>query len=59
LQAQFLAMQGLAKLVEVVEKSRLNKGLKIGGVFITQYDGRKVLNRDVVKRSTRILKAKF
>ena len=50
LQAQFLAMQGLAKLVEVVEKikSRLNKSLKIGGVFITQYDGRKVLNRDVV-----------
>jgi chromosome partitioning protein len=49
LQAQFLAMQGLAKLVEVVEKikSRLNKGLKVGGVFITQYDGRKVLNRDV------------
>ena len=49
LQAQFLAMQGLAKLVEVVEKikARLNKGLKVGGVFITQYDGRKVLNRDV------------
>lgn len=49
LQAQFLAMQGLAKLVEVVAKikSRLNKNLKIGGVFITQYDGRKVLNRDV------------
>ena len=49
LQAQFLAMQGLAKLVEVVDKikSRLNKGLKIGGVFITQYDSRKVLNRDV------------
>jgi hypothetical protein len=23
--------------------------LKIGGVFITQYDGRKVLNRDVVE----------
>jgi chromosome partitioning protein len=51
LQAQFLAMQGLAKLVEVVEKikTRLNKGLKVGGVFITQYDGRKVLNRDVVE----------
>ena len=49
LQAQFLAMQGLAKLVEVVDKikSRLNKSLKVGGVFITQYDGRKVLNRDV------------
>jgi chromosome partitioning protein len=50
LQAQYLAIQGLTKLVEVVEKikKRLNKSLKIGGVFITQYDNRKVLNRDVV-----------
>ena len=50
LQAQYLALQGLAKLVEVVDKikGRLNKGLKLGGVFITQYDSRKVLNRDVV-----------
>lgn len=51
LQAQYLAIQGLAKLVEVVDKikNRLNKGLKTGGVFITQYDSRKVLNRDVVE----------
>jgi len=51
LQAQFLALQGLAKLVEVIDKikGRLNKELKIGGVFITQYDSRKVLNRDVVE----------
>jgi chromosome partitioning protein len=50
LQAQYLALQGLTKLVEVVDKikQRLNKGLKVGGVFITQYDSRKVLNRDVV-----------
>jgi len=50
LQAQYLALQGLAKLVEVVDKikGRLNKGLRVGGVFITQYDSRKVLNRDVV-----------
>ncbi|MCD8416009.1 AAA family ATPase [Tenacibaculum finnmarkense genomovar ulcerans] len=49
LQAQYLALQGLAKLLEVVEKikKRLNKNLKVGGVFITQYDKRKVLNRDV------------
>lgn len=49
LQAQYLALQGLAKLREVIEKiqKRLNKGLRIGGVFITQYDSRKVLNRDV------------
>ena len=50
LQAQYLALQGLSKLVEVIDKikKRLNKDLKIGGVFITQYDSRKVLNRDVV-----------
>ena len=50
LQAQYLALQGLAKLLEIVEKiqKRLNKELKVGGVFITQYDSRKVLNRDVV-----------
>jgi chromosome partitioning protein len=50
LQAQYLALQGLTKLLEVVDKitKRLNKDLRVGGVFITQYDGRKVLNRDVV-----------
>ena len=50
LQAQYLALQGLTKLLEVIDKikRRLNKDLKVGGVFITQYDGRKVLNRDVV-----------
>jgi chromosome partitioning protein len=49
LQAQFLALQGLAKLTDVIEKikKRLNKELEIGGVVITQYDHRKVLNRDV------------
>ena len=49
LQAQYLALQGLTKLIEVVDKikRRLNKELEIGGVFITQYDKRKVLNRDV------------
>jgi len=51
LQAQYLALQGLTKLMEVVDKikQRLNKGLSIGGVFITQYDSRKVLNRDVAE----------
>ncbi len=50
LQAEYLAMQGVAKLLEVIEKiqKRLNKDLKVGGIFITQYDKRKVLNRDVV-----------
>ena len=51
LQAQYLALQGLTKLMEVIAKikSRLNKNLKVGGVFITQYDSRKVLNRNVVE----------
>ena len=51
LQAEYLATQGLSKLLEVVEKiqKRLNKNLTIGGVFITQYDARKVLNRNVVE----------
>jgi chromosome partitioning protein len=49
LQTQFLALQGLVKLNEVVEKikKRLNKKLEIGGVILTQYDNRKKLNRDV------------
>ena len=51
LQAQYLALQGLAKLKEVIEKikKRLNKDLEIGGVFITQFDKRKVLNRNVAE----------
>lgn len=51
LQAQYLALQGLTKLMEVIEKiqKRLNRELKLGGVVITQYDSRKVLNRDVVE----------
>jgi chromosome partitioning protein len=49
LQAQYLATQGLTKLLEVIEKikKRLNKKLKLRGVFITQYDSRKVLNREI------------
>ncbi len=51
LQAEFLATQGLAKLMEVIEKikKRLNKKLEIGGVFLTRYDKRKILNRDVAE----------
>jgi chromosome partitioning protein len=41
----------MSKLQEIVERvgKRLNKGLRIGGVFVTQYDGRKVLNRNVLE----------
>lgn len=51
LQTEFLAMQGLAKIKQVIQKVklRLNKNLQIGGVIATMYDHRKVLNRDVVE----------
>lgn len=49
LQAEYLALRGLTKLQEVVERisERLNPDLFIGAVFITQYDNRTVLHRDV------------
>jgi chromosome partitioning protein len=58
LQAEYLALQGLAKLMEIIEKikKRLNKDLEVGGVIITQYDNRKVLNRDVVETITKHFK---
>lgn len=51
LQTEFLALQGLAKIKQVIDKVRfrLNKKLQIGGVIATMYDRRKVLNRDVVE----------
>jgi chromosome partitioning protein len=50
LQTEFLAVQGLAKIKQVIDKVkfRLNKNLEIGGVIPTMYDSRRVLNRDVV-----------
>ncbi len=51
LQTEFLAMQGLAKIKQVIQKvrARLNRNLEIAGVIATMYDQRKVLNRDVVE----------
>ncbi|AIL13729.1 chromosome partitioning protein ParA (plasmid) [Candidatus Paracaedimonas acanthamoebae] len=51
LQAEYLPLRGLAKLTDVIGKikSRLNPTLDIGCVFLTQYDPRKVLNRDIAE----------
>jgi chromosome partitioning protein len=51
MQAEYLPLRGLAKLTEVITKiqKRLNDKLKIGCVFLTQYDTRKVLNRDIAE----------
>ena len=60
IQAQYLAIQGVSKLVEIIEKiqRRLNKDLQIGGVFITQYHQRRILNRDVVETIDNYFKGK-
>ena len=51
LQTEFLAVQGLAKIKQVIDKvkARLNTQLEIGGVIPTMYDSRKVLNREVIE----------
>lgn len=48
-QAQFLAMRGMAKIMNIVRivKERLNHHLEIGGIVITQFNKRKTLNRSV------------
>lgn len=49
MQAEYLALQGIGKLLGLMDKikKRLNPNLEIGGIFITQFDRRKLLNRYV------------
>lgn len=49
LQAQYLALHGLDKLFDIVDlvRENINPNLHISGVFTTQFDNRKVLNRDI------------
>lgn len=51
LQSEYLAMRGLAKLSNVISKvsRRLNKKLHVGAVFLTQFDNRKILNRNIAE----------
>jgi chromosome partitioning protein len=50
LQAQFLASQGLTKLIAVVDKvrERLNPELELGGIVVTMYRKNTILSRDVI-----------
>lgn len=49
IQPHFLAIRGLSKILEVINKikSRLNRELEITGVFVTLFDRRKILHREV------------
>lgn len=51
MQAEYLPLRGLAKLTEVINKikTRLNPNLEIGCVFLTKFDNRKILNRDIAE----------
>jgi len=52
LQTEFLALQGMSKLIDTVNvvKRRLNPNLTISGIIGTQFDARKNLNREVVEK---------
>ncbi len=52
LQTEFLALQGISKLLETIEivHKRLNHSIKLTGIIGTRFDGRKRLNREVVER---------
>lgn len=49
-QTQFLALQGMSKLVEVIElvKKELHPGLTLGGIVPCMYDSRMRLGREVL-----------
>lgn len=52
LQAEYLPLSGLVRIREVIDKikKRINPTLKISGVFLTKYDPRKILNKDVAEK---------
>jgi len=54
LQVQFLAMRGLKGLLDVIEMARqeTNPSVKINRIILTQYDQRKILDRDIVETIT-------
>ena len=51
LDSQYFSMKGLDKLIFIINqiKKRLNKQVDITGVFLTQFDSRVVLNRNIAE----------
>ena len=50
IQPHFLAVKGLAKIIEVVNniKATVNRKVEISAVFVTMYDKRRILHKDVL-----------
>lgn len=48
-QAQYMALSGLIEMIDILDQtaSRLGTKMKIGGIIITMYDGRRNIDRDV------------
>jgi chromosome partitioning protein len=61
LQTEFLAMQGMTKLIDTINivKKRFNKELDITGIIGTRFDSRKNLNREVVEKIKEYFKDKL
>jgi len=51
LQTEFLAMQGMSKLLETLQliKQRINHDIEVTGIIATMYDGRKSLAKETVE----------
>ncbi|MCU0822696.1 MAG: AAA family ATPase [Spirochaetes bacterium] len=52
IQAEYLALQGMSKLLQLVDivKDRLNSELEITGIIGTRFDNRKKLNHEVIDK---------
>ncbi len=51
LDAQYFSMKGLDKLMYIINQiqKRLNKEIQVAGVFLTQFDNRVIVNRNVAE----------
>jgi chromosome partitioning protein len=57
MQPQFLALQGVAKLLETVQlvSKRMNPKLKVSGIVLTMFDGQAKLTSEVVAELSRFI----
>jgi chromosome partitioning protein len=60
LQCEYLALEGLSSLLKTIKtiQTRINPGLKIGGILFTMYDTRTKIANEVVKEVTEYFKEK-
>jgi chromosome partitioning protein len=51
IQPEYLPLEGVSYLMQTIDtvRTRLNRGLRVGGVIVTKYESRKKLHREVVE----------